>query len=92
MKSRPTPRRLKLWHLILPLVVLFAGHDRALGSDKPPAIGKIAPDFTLKSQEGKLVSLHDFRDKWVVLYFYPKDFTSGCTSELTIECNRLIPR
>jgi len=46
-----------------------------------PAVGALAPDFTLNSQESKPVSLHDFRGKWVVLYFYPKDFTSGCTLE-----------
>ena len=41
----------------------------------------MAPDFTLPSQDGSKVSLHDFRGKWVVLYFYPKDGTSGCTLE-----------
>ena len=46
-----------------------------------PEVGKPAPDFTLKNDEGKEVSLKDFRGKWVVLYFYPKDFTSGCTIE-----------
>ena len=46
-----------------------------------PVAGTKAPDFTLKSQEGKNVSLHDFKGKWVVLYFYPKDFTQGCTIE-----------
>src|ERR1700751_3834890 len=46
-----------------------------------PAVGTAAPDFTLNSQEGKRVSLHDFKGKWVVLYFYPKDFTTGCTVE-----------
>jgi thioredoxin-dependent peroxiredoxin len=46
-----------------------------------PAVGVAAPDFTLNSQEGKAVSLHDFKGKWVVLYFYPKDFTTGCTIE-----------
>lgn len=46
-----------------------------------PAPGSAAPEFTLNSQEGKPVSLKDFRGKWVVLYFYPKDFTSGCTIE-----------
>lgn len=47
----------------------------------PPAEGSQAPDFTLKSQEGKPVSLHDYKGKWVVLYFYPKDMTTGCTIE-----------
>jgi peroxiredoxin Q/BCP len=46
-----------------------------------PTVGTPAPDFTLNSQENKPVSLHDFKGKWVVLYFYPKDFTSGCTLE-----------
>ena len=46
-----------------------------------PTVGTPAPDFTLNSQESKAVSLHDFKGKWVVLYFYPKDFTSGCTVE-----------
>src|ERR1700684_1215667 len=50
-------------------------------SDKAPATGAAAPDFTLNSQEGTPVSLHEYRGKWVVLYFYPKDFTSGCTTE-----------
>ena len=46
-----------------------------------PAEGSMAPDFTLSSQEGKQVSLKDFRGQWVVLYFYPKDMTQGCTIE-----------
>jgi peroxiredoxin Q/BCP len=47
----------------------------------PPAAGQPAPDFSLPSVEGGLVSLKDYKGKWVVLYFYPKDFTSGCTLE-----------
>jgi peroxiredoxin Q/BCP len=49
--------------------------------ERAPLAGTSAPDFTANSQEGKPVSLRDFRGKWVVLYFYPKDFTSGCTRE-----------
>lgn len=44
-----------------------------------PEVGKPAPEFSLKSNENVEVSLKDLRGKWVVLYFYPKDFTSGCT-------------
>jgi peroxiredoxin Q/BCP len=43
--------------------------------------GATAPNFTLPSQEEKPVSLTDYKGKWVVLYFYPKDMTSGCTIE-----------
>ena len=61
------------------LLALFGVKLRA--GDKAPAVGTSAPDFTLNSQEGKSISLHDFKGKWVVLYFYPKDMTSGCTIE-----------
>ena len=44
-------------------------------------VGTAAPNFTLSSQEDKPVSLSDYKGKWVVLYFYPKDQTSGCTLE-----------
>jgi peroxiredoxin Q/BCP len=53
----------------------------AIYAAEMPAVGTKAPDFTLKSQENKTVSLHDFKGKWVVLYFYPKDMTPGCTIE-----------
>jgi thioredoxin-dependent peroxiredoxin len=53
----------------------------AVPAAEAPVAGTKAPDFTLKSQEGKTMSLHDFKGKWVVLYFYPKDFTQGCTIE-----------
>jgi peroxiredoxin Q/BCP len=46
-----------------------------------PTTGSMAPAFTLPDQEGKRVSLADYRGKWVVLYFYPKDGTPGCTTE-----------
>ncbi|MGB7549439.1 MAG: peroxiredoxin [Terracidiphilus sp.] len=46
-----------------------------------PTVGQSAPTFTLPSQTGAQVSLKSFRGKWVVLYFYPKDMTTGCTIE-----------
>ena len=46
-----------------------------------PTVGQVAPAFTLPSQDGSQISLDGFRGKWVVLYFYPKDMTSGCTIE-----------
>jgi peroxiredoxin Q/BCP len=46
-----------------------------------PAVGQPAPAFTLPSQDGTPISLSQYRGKWVVLYFYPKDMTSGCTIE-----------
>ena len=51
-------------------------------ADEPmPSVGQTAPTFTLPSQDGNQVSLDSFRGKWVVLYFYPKDMTQGCTIE-----------
>jgi peroxiredoxin Q/BCP len=69
--------------VLVVLVMIGAGlaFRTARADSKAPAAGTAAPDFTLNSQEGKAVSLHDFKGKWVVLYFYPKDFTSGCTVE-----------
>ena len=40
-----------------------------------------APDFKLSDQDGKIHSLSDYQGKWLVIYFYPKDFTPGCTKE-----------
>lgn len=48
---------------------------------KQPEVGKAAPDFSLTTGDGSQVSLKDYKGKWVVLYFYPKDFTGGCTLE-----------
>lgn len=44
-------------------------------------VGKPAPDFEAKDQDGNLVRLSDFKGKKVVLYFYPKDNTPGCTTQ-----------
>src|SRR5436305_6225732 len=53
----------------------------ATESQTQPEVGKPAPDFSLTTGDGSQVSLKDYRGKWVVRYFYPKDFTSGCTLE-----------
>src|SRR5258708_2816266 len=53
----------------------------ATESQTQPEVGKPAPDFSLTTGDGSQVSLKDYHGKWVVLYFYPKDFTSGCTLE-----------
>lgn len=51
-------------------------------ADQPmPNVGQAAPTFTLPSQDGSQISLDSFHGKWVVLYFYPKDMTTGCTIE-----------
>jgi peroxiredoxin Q/BCP len=54
---------------------------QAAQPQKQPEAGTPAPDFSLTTSDGSQVSLKDYRGKWVVLYFYPKDFTSGCTME-----------
>jgi peroxiredoxin Q/BCP len=75
---------MKITGIILAVAALIAVGvflRSARADTKAPEVGTPAPDFTLNSQEGKPVSLHDFKGKWVVLYFYPKDFTTGCTVE-----------
>jgi len=52
-----------------------------VGKSAAPAAGAVAPAFSLPSDAGDSVSLSDYRGKWVVVYFYPKDHTPGCTRE-----------
>jgi peroxiredoxin Q/BCP len=80
MKSAFADIYLTMRHLFAASVFALAIAMAAPAADVP-AEGTKAPDFTLKSQEGKTVSLKDFRGQWVVLYFYPKDMTQGCTIE-----------
>ena len=64
------------------LLVVTAATAIALSSPTDvPAAGTAAPTFKLTTNEGKEATLSDFKGQWVVLYFYPKDFTSGCTLE-----------
>jgi peroxiredoxin Q/BCP len=59
---------------------LSLGIARA-ADDALPTAGQSAPTFTLPSQDGSQIALDSFHGKWVVLYFYPKDMTTGCTIE-----------
>lgn len=63
------------------VLLLWFASTRIRSSRLMPIVGSPAPDFSLASSDGSQVSLKDLRGKWVVLYFYPKDFTSGCTIE-----------
>ena len=50
-------------------------------ADEVPAVGSLAPAFSLPDQSGRTVSLDSLRGQWLVLYFYPKNDTPGCTEE-----------
>jgi peroxiredoxin Q/BCP len=63
---------------VLAAIPFFATRAAA---QEMPAVGQDAPTFTLPSQDGTPISLDQYRGKWVVLYFYPKDMTTGCTIE-----------
>ncbi len=67
--------------LALTIAAAFAFVPTASHAASVPQPGTSAPNFTLPSQDGSKISLDQFRGKWVVLYFYPRDMTSGCTIE-----------
>jgi thioredoxin-dependent peroxiredoxin len=64
-----------------PLLILALSAALVGQAAEMPAAGTKAPNFTLPSQTGRKISLKQFRGQWVVLYFYPKDMTPGCTIE-----------
>lgn len=70
-------RRRTLCQLLTGSAVLGAGVAQAA----VPEAGQPAPDFELPDQQGKTRKLGDWRGKWLVLYFYPKNDTPGCTEE-----------
>jgi thioredoxin-dependent peroxiredoxin len=78
---------MKVSAIVLAVIVLLvvAGFilQRSFAADNAPMpeAGQTAPTFTLPNQENQPVSLDSYRGKWVVLYFYPKDMTTGCTIE-----------
>ena len=71
---RPSRLLIPLLALLIPTLVLAAG--------AMPRVGQMAPGFRLQDQNGHWRSLDQYRGQWLVLYFYPRDFTPGCTTEL----------
>ena len=73
-------RKISLAIVTLAAVITFGFTSLGMANDAI-VVGSNAPDFELSDQDGQLHSLEDYRDRWVVLYFYPKDETPGCTTE-----------
>ena len=66
--------------VIVAIAAAFGFSSLGIANDRVTP-GSAAPEFELPDQEGQLHSLEDYRDQWVVLYFYPKDETPGCTTQ-----------
>ncbi|HEY5642925.1 MAG TPA: peroxiredoxin [Woeseiaceae bacterium] len=72
----------RLIALVLVVIAAAAAGFSSIGiANDDVGVGRPAPEFELADQDGRLHSLEDYRDQWVVLYFYPKDETPGCTTE-----------
>ena len=71
------------WLALVAAMIIFASLfvARAARAGELPELGKPAPDFKLPDQNGQMHALQDYRGKYLVLYFYPKDDTPGCTQE-----------
>jgi thioredoxin-dependent peroxiredoxin len=72
---------MKISFYIAVLVLAFLGYQRVSHSATSLKVGDIAPDFSLPDAKGNLLTLASLKNRWVVLYFYPKDDTPGCTKE-----------
>jgi len=66
--------------VIVSIITALSFTSIGIANDQP-VVGSPAPEFELADQTGQLHSLEDYRNQWVVLYFYPKDETPGCTTE-----------
>src|SRR4030095_9397945 len=77
-------KRMALSLLVLMLASFFAAPlaVAAESADAGPADGQAAPEFRLQDQKGNWHALGQYSGRWVVLYFYPKDFTPGCTKQV----------
>lgn len=71
------------WLAIFAALIIFAALfvARAARAGDLPQVGAAAPDFSLDDQNGNAHTLAEYKGKWLVLYFYPKDDTPGCTQE-----------
>jgi peroxiredoxin Q/BCP len=74
-------RNILLTTVAVVLAALITGFTSIGVANDQVTTGDPAPEFELSDQNGQLHSLEDYRDQWVVLYFYPKDETPGCTTE-----------
>ncbi len=73
-------RNITVTLVFVALAAIFGFTSIGIANDQVTT-GDPAPEFELSDQNGQLHSLEDYRDRWVVLYFYPKDETPGCTTE-----------
>jgi thioredoxin-dependent peroxiredoxin len=72
---------MKILLLCATLIIAFLGYRSFVMTSQIPKNGNKAPDFNLPDSNDNMLSLGDFKQHWVVLYFYPKDDTPGCTKE-----------
>ena len=67
-----------IFTMLMAVMLFFANHGAHAAG---PKVGEAAPDFSLPDQNGQTHKLSDYRGKWLVLYFYVKDDTPGCTEQ-----------
>lgn len=72
---------MKLVLVFIAFVLLGFWAVQVIGRGRPPMVGEPAPEFSLADAEGRMHRLADYRGRWLVLYFYPKADTPGCTKE-----------
>jgi thioredoxin-dependent peroxiredoxin len=72
---------MKIFFYAVVLIIAFIGYRTYSQPNRTLAIGSRAPDFNLPNASGEMLSLDSFKGTWLVLYFYPKDDTPGCTKE-----------
>ena len=72
----------RLARLLIAMVLAMVSSTPFAAEPAAPQDGQAAPEFKLQDQGGKWHTLGEYHGKWVVLYFYPKDFTPGCTTEV----------